>query len=297
MRQDSGLIGSLVLPDCQSSRQQDPAGLWVYISCQSNQLLPLPGSRGTGYAPQDTLSDHRLHPMCLGQDQDQAVTSNLHPHPVGCCSCQYFVTVQLFVLSKLSSLLHTSTTFKDVFDAEFGEQKGIPAAVNTRWNSTLRQVKALLQCNHLKLCAVLEKAGHRELSFTAREWNLLKELVDILKPFGEATDLTQGEKVITISAVVPSVLSLNYHLEKLKPQICFLSGLVRSLQASLNRRFLGIFINVKMARTQDGVTALFQTQSTSKQLPWIQPFLCCGWSPMCWSVVTSRQRWHNELKN
>ncbi|KAI7808688.1 hypothetical protein IRJ41_011592 [Triplophysa rosa] len=158
-------------------------------------------------------------------------------------------------LSKLSSLLHTSTTFKDVFDSEFGEQKGIPAAVNTRWNSTLRQVKAVPQCDLLKLCAVLQKAGHKELSFTPREWNLLKELVDILKPFGEATDLTQGEKVVTISAVVPSVWSLNHHLEKLKPQIRFLSSMVRSLQASLSKRFLGIFINVKMARTQDGITA------------------------------------------
>ncbi|XP_029907285.1 zinc finger BED domain-containing protein 4-like [Myripristis murdjan] len=200
------------------------------------------------------------------------------------------VSPSLSKLSKLSSLLHTSTTFKDVFDTEFGEQKGIPAAVNTRWNSTLRQVKGVLQCDHLKLCAVLEKAGHKELSFTPREWNLLKELVDILKPFGEATDLTQGERVVTISAVVPSVLSLNHHLEKLKPQVRFLSGLVRSLQASLNKRFLGIFINVKMARTQEGSLPPFQTQSTSKQLPWIQPFLCCGWSPMCWSIVTSRQR-------
>uniref|UniRef100_A0A3B3DBK5 BED-type domain-containing protein n=1 Tax=Oryzias melastigma TaxID=30732 RepID=A0A3B3DBK5_ORYME len=121
-------------------------------------------------------------------------------------------------LSKISSLLHTSTTFKDLFDAEFGEQRGIPAAVNTRWNSTLRQVKAVLQWDHLKLCAVLEKAGHKELSFTPRERGLLKELV---------------EKVITVSAVVPSILSLNHHLEKLKTQVRFLSGLVRSLQASL----------------------------------------------------------------
>lgn len=81
-----------------------------------------------------------------------------------------------------------------MFEAEFGEQKVIPAAVITRWNSTLRQVKAVLQCEHLKLCAVLEMAGHKELLFTTREWNLLKEMVDILKPFGEATDLTQGEK-------------------------------------------------------------------------------------------------------
>lgn len=189
------------------------------------------------------------------------------------------VSPSLSKLSKLSSLLHTSTTFKDVFDTEFGEQKGIPAAVNTRSNSTLRQVKGVLQCDHLKLCAVLENAGHKELSFTPREWNLLQELVDILKPFGEATDLTQGEKVVTISAVVPSVLSLNHHLEKLKSQVRFLSGLVRSLQASLNKRFLGIFINVKMARTQDGITAPFSDPVYLKaaaldpafSLLWVEP--------------------------
>eukprot|EP00063_Salmo_salar_P091248 XP_014066083.1 PREDICTED: uncharacterized protein LOC106610928 [Salmo salar] len=165
------------------------------------------------------------------------------------------VMTPLSKLSKISSLLHTSTTFKEVFEAEFGE-RGIPAAVNTIWNSTLRQVKAVIQCDHEKLSYVLEKAGHQEL-FTVREWNKLKELVDILKPFGEATDITQGEKIVTISSVVPSVLSLNRHLEQRKPQVHFLSGLVRSLQVSLNKRFLGIFINVKMVRTQDGITAPF----------------------------------------
>ncbi|KAI7799123.1 hypothetical protein IRJ41_019299 [Triplophysa rosa] len=124
-----------------------------------------------------------------------------------------------------------------------------------------------------------QTAGHKELSFTPREWNLLKELVDILKPFGEATDLTQGEKVVTISAVVPSILSLNHHLEKLKPQIRFLSSLVRSLQASLNKRFLGIFVNVKMARTQDGITAPYSDPvylkaaalDPSFSLLWVEP--------------------------
>ncbi|CAI5638372.1 unnamed protein product [Oreochromis niloticus] len=117
-------------------------------------------------------------------------------------------------LSKLSSLLHTSTTFKDVFEAEFGEQKGIPAAVITRWNSTLRQVKAVLQCEHLKLCAVLEMAGHKELLFTTREWNLLKEMVDILKPFGEATDLTQDPVYLKAAALDPafSLLWVEHHV-------------------------------------------------------------------------------------
>lgn len=82
-----------------------------------------------------------------------------------------------------------------------------------------------------------------------------------------------------MSAVVPSILSLNHHLEKLKPQVCFLSGLVRSLQASLNKRFPRILINVKMARTQDGITAPFSDPVYLKaaaldpafSLLWVEP--------------------------
>lgn len=46
------------------------------------------------------------------------------------------ISISFSKLSKLSSLLHTSTTFNYVFYAEFGEQKGIPAAVNIRWSNT-----------------------------------------------------------------------------------------------------------------------------------------------------------------
>lgn len=64
----------------------------------------------------------------------------------------------------------------------------------------------------------------------------------VLKPFGEATDLTQGENIVTISAVVPSVLSLNHHLQKMRSEVRFLTGLVRQLEASLKKRFLGILM-------------------------------------------------------
>lgn len=206
--------------------------------------------------------------QCFAHTLQLVVGDGLKETKVACPS--------LSKLSKLSSLLHTSTTFKDIFDGEFGEHEGIPAAVSMRWNSTLRQVKAVLHCDQQKLCAVHEKALHKELSFTPREWNLLKELVDILKPFGEATDLTQGEKVITISAVVPSVLSLNHHLEKLKPQVHFLSGLVRGLRASLKKRFLGIFINVKMAQSQEGITTPFSNTVYLKAAA-LDPAFCMLW--------------------
>ncbi|KAK0150985.1 hypothetical protein N1851_007858 [Merluccius polli] len=92
--------------------------------------------------------------------------------------------------SKLSSLLHTSTAFKDAFEDKFG-LRGIPAAVNTRWNSTLRQIKAVLSFSHQGLCSVVQGTGHNELVLLVREWNLMKELCDVLQPFAEATDLTR----------------------------------------------------------------------------------------------------------
>jgi len=82
--------------------------------------------------------------------------------------------------------------------------------------------------------------------FTSREWSQLQELVRILQPFAEATDLTQGEKVVRISEVAPCVLSLNHHLEKEKDKVFYLGGFIHSLQASLKRRFKGIFVNVRM---------------------------------------------------
>ena len=167
------------------------------------------------------------------------------------------ISAALSKASRLSSLLHTSTTFKDKFEMEFG-QRGIPASVTTRWNSTPRQLKSVLNCDQLKLSAVLEDAGHKETVFTAREWSQIRELVDVLQPFGEATDLTQGEKIVTISAVVPCILSLNHHLENQKERVHYMGGLIRSLQESLQRRFRGIFVHVRMADDQsDGATLPF----------------------------------------
>ncbi|KAJ4922373.1 hypothetical protein JOQ06_021788 [Pogonophryne albipinna] len=64
-------------------------------------------------------------------------------------------------LSCTASLLHSSTSFKDRFESCFGDAT-IPSANATRWNSTLKQ----------------------------RHYAQLKELIEVLDPFLEATDLT-----------------------------------------------------------------------------------------------------------
>jgi len=43
---------------------------------------------------------------------------------------------------------------------------------------------------------------------TAKEVAQLQEMVSLLAPFTEATDLTQADKTVTISCVVPTVLTL-----------------------------------------------------------------------------------------
>jgi hypothetical protein len=76
-------------------------------------------------------------------------------------------------------------------------------------------VKAVISLDYQSLCALISTEGHKETQFTVKEWNQLKELVEILNPFFDATLLVQGEKMTTIGAVLPPVLSLHHHLIRL----------------------------------------------------------------------------------
>jgi len=146
---------------------------------------------------------------------------------------------------RLRSVLHSSTNFKDKFEAKFGTKRGIPAAFVTRWNSTFHQIRSLISLDYVALSEVCEDTKEKQPS--EREWNQLTEFVEVMLPFAEATDLLQGDKVVTISAVVPSILSINNHLQKLQSKTDrYLMSLVKELQKSLQLRFSGVFINIGM---------------------------------------------------
>ena len=55
---------------------------------------------------------------------------------------------------------------------------------------------------------VLNDSSQTCLILLKKELSQLQELIQILQPFAEATDLTQGDSVVTISCVLPVVLSL-----------------------------------------------------------------------------------------
>jgi len=74
----------------------------------------------------------------------------------------------------------------------------VPADISTQWNSIPRQVKAIVSLDQRKLEKMLAEGGYRNVTLTSYEWNQLVEMLDILDSFLEGTDITQGEKVVTM---------------------------------------------------------------------------------------------------
>lgn len=91
----------------------------------------------------------------------------------------------------------------------------------------------------------------KNVVITTREWAQLRELCLILRPFAEATELTEGEKIVTISMVVSTVLDLNTHLIQMDSPKSLCRPLIRALRESLQQRFSGIFIVLHMAEPED----------------------------------------------
>lgn len=100
---------------------------------------------------------------------------------------------------------------------------------------------------------MLEEEEHKEVIFSLIVWKLLKELGDFIQPFAETTDITQAQKLSQSVQWFLAFFPRHHHLEMQKPHVSYLTDLVQSLQPSLNRRFLRIFINVKMAPFSDHV--------------------------------------------
>ena len=63
------------------------------------------------------------------------------------------------------------------------------------------------------------KGNHDNLIMTQCEMAMLCELVEILQPFAEATDLLQGDSYPTIGCVVPSIVGLHKCLNTLSSTV------------------------------------------------------------------------------
>ena len=78
----------------------------------------------------------------------------------------------------------------------------------TRWGSTRKMLASLLR-QQQAVCAVLldsEKRSDRDLMLTSQEFLVAEELLAILEPFNDATEVVSGEKYPTIGIVLPVLL-------------------------------------------------------------------------------------------
>jgi len=68
------------------------------------------------------------------------------------------------------------------------------------------QLSAISSLDTSKLSSVLHATDHDNLVLTNKECVQLNELVDILTPFVDATALTKGDQMVTLSCTEPCSL-------------------------------------------------------------------------------------------
>lgn len=222
-------------------------------------------------ADEGVLDDDSLW-LDIGDDDSTAVNDVIDKHCTLRLAC-FCHTLQLVIkdgllklnsapvrcltgkCSKLCNLVHQSALFRDAFESVFGAGRSLPKANDTRWNSTFHHLCGILNLDQSQLATLLRDQNMPHLILTAREFAILHELVDLLQPFSEATDLTQGDSYATVSCVVPCVIALdNFLHEMINGRAVHHALVARALQESLRRRFYGIFQRLMILPPQTNVT-------------------------------------------
>lgn len=102
------------------------------------------------------------------------------------------------------------------------------------WNVQLKTVRRMLE----SVDFLEDIIDRQDLALSAPEKALLRELVEVLEPFEEATDMVQLDKHVSISLALPCVLGLRKHLSETSTRHC--TGIVMGLAQALDRRLAGI---------------------------------------------------------
>jgi len=62
--------------------------------------------------------------------------------------------------SKLANLIHQSALFRSAYESALGSGKIVPSSNETRWNSTLRQLRCIANLDQPTLNALLPDTNH-----------------------------------------------------------------------------------------------------------------------------------------
>lgn len=102
------------------------------------------------------------------------------------------------------------------------------------WNAQLKTMRQMVD----SMDFLEDIVDRSDLVLGSLEKAVLRELVEVLEPFEEASDMVSGDKHVSISLALPCVLGLRKHLAEVNTQQC--SGIVMGLSQALDRRLAGI---------------------------------------------------------
>jgi len=89
----------------------------------------------------------------------------------------------------------------------------------------------------VKLADVLRVQAVHNLVLTQREQAPLLEIVEVLEPLAETTELCQSQHYTTIGSIVPCIVSLHKFLTQVEQQCKFHRPMVVALKESLHQGF------------------------------------------------------------
>ena len=126
----------------------------------------------------------------------------------------------------LCSMIKRSSLLAAFFEKEcykIGSRRSLQADVCTRWNSTLHMIESFLALK-TAICALFAEKHLLDLThaqsmklhcleLTSSDWNLLKNLSQVLTPFELATKLLSGRRYPTIGLCLFALHHLKLFLE------------------------------------------------------------------------------------
>lgn len=149
------------------------------------------------------------------------------------------------VLEKCQLLAQCSQKSTKIADILERLQKRIERTTLTRWNSEFLLIKSILSINREDLESITAVMDN-PIRFSNTDLTIMKEIIDILEPFYEISVRCQGEKLATISLVVPSIVHLINHLRNFQEKNTNCFKFVQQLQSSIDKRFTGIIHHLKL---------------------------------------------------
>uniref|UniRef100_A0A674MNF8 BED-type domain-containing protein n=1 Tax=Takifugu rubripes TaxID=31033 RepID=A0A674MNF8_TAKRU len=155
-------------------------------------------------------------------------------------------TLNLIKCSAIVRFFHHSTRATDKLK-EVQNQLNLPQhkliqAVDTRWNSVLYMIDRLYEQQEA-ITTALCLLGRNNMCLSGEEWSHIKQAIDVLRPFEEATKEVSAEQYVTVSKVIPLV-SL---LQQATTSAAQSNSLASQLAAQCKRRFQNIEHNHTLA--------------------------------------------------